>query len=70
MVKELVIFVHTYTRCDQKINVICKFHELRMFDSIVPKLLNFEQKQRRMDAQKMLRMFNDDPVLHKKVISV
>ena len=36
---------------------------------IVPKLLNFEQKQRGMDiAQEILTMFNDDPDLHKKVI--
>ena len=35
----------------------------------VPKLLNFKQKQCRMDiAQKMLWTFNDDPVLLKKVI--
>ena len=35
---------------------------------IVPKLLNFEQKQRRMDiAQKMLTTFNNDPDLLKKV---
>ena len=36
---------------------------------VVPKLLNFEQKQRGMDiAQEILTMFNDDPDLHKKVI--
>ena len=34
---------------------------------IVPKLLNFEQKQRRMDiAKAMLTTFNDDPDLLKK----
>ena len=37
---------------------------------IVSKLLNFEQKQCRMDiAQEMLKTFNDDPDLHKKVIT-
>ena len=37
---------------------------------IVSKLLNFEQKQRRMDiAQKMWMTFNDDPDLLKKVIA-
>ena len=37
---------------------------------IVPKLLNFEQKQYRMDiAQDMLMTFNDDPDLQKKVIT-
>ena len=37
---------------------------------IVPKLLNFERKQRRMDiVQKMLATFNDDPDLLKKVIT-
>ena len=37
---------------------------------IVPKLLNFEQKQRRMDiAQEMLTTFNDDPDLLKMVIT-
>ena len=36
----------------------------------VPKLLNFEQKQCRMDiAQEMLTMFNDDPKLLKKIIT-
>ena len=36
----------------------------------LPKLLNFKQKQRRMDiAQEMLTMFNDDPVLLKKVLT-
>ena len=36
----------------------------------VPKLLNFEQKQRRMDiAQEMLTTFNDDPDLLKKIIT-
>ena len=35
---------------------------------IVPKLLNFEQKQRRMDiAQEMLTTFNDDSDMFKKV---
>ena len=38
--------------------------------NIVPKLLNFEQKQRRMDiAQEMLTTFNDVPNLLKKVIT-
>ena len=38
--------------------------------NIVPKLLNFEQKQRHMDiAQDMLTTFNDDPDLLKKVIT-
>ena len=38
---------------------------------IVPKLLNFEQKQRNMDiAQEMLTSFNDDSDLLKKVIGV
>ena len=37
---------------------------------IVSKLLNIEQKQRRMDnAQKMLTTFNDDPDLIKKFIT-
>ena len=37
---------------------------------IVPKLLNFEQKQRRIDSTKeMLTTFNDDPDLLKKVIT-
>ena len=37
---------------------------------IVPKLLNFEQKQSRMDiAQEMLTMFNYDPDLLNKVIT-
>ena len=37
---------------------------------IVPKLQNFEQKQRRMDiAEKMLPTFNDDPDLLKKIIT-
>ena len=37
---------------------------------IVPKLLNFEQKRRRMHiAQEMLMMFNGDKDLHKKVIT-
>ena len=38
--------------------------------NIVPKLLNFEQNQRRMCvAQEMLTTFNDDLDLHKKVIT-
>ena len=38
--------------------------------NIVPKLLNFEQKQRRMDiAQEMLTTFNDNSDLLKKVIT-
>lgn len=37
---------------------------------IVPKLLNFEQKQRRMDiAQELLNIVNDDPDFLKKVIT-
>ena len=37
---------------------------------IVPKLQNFEQKQRHMDiAQEMLTTFKGDPVLRKKVIT-
>ena len=37
---------------------------------IVPKLLNFKHKQRRMDIpQEMLTTFNDDPDLLKKVIT-
>ena len=37
---------------------------------IVPKLLNFEQKQSRMDiTQEMLTAFNDDPDLLKEVIT-
>ena len=37
---------------------------------IVPKLLNFEQKQHRMDiAQEILTRFNDDPDLLEKVIT-
>ena len=37
---------------------------------IVPKLKNFEQKQRRMEiAQEILTTFNDDPDLLKKVIT-
>ena len=40
----------------------------RMAAKIVPKLLNFMQKQCRMDlAQKILRTFKDDPDLLKKV---
>ena len=38
--------------------------------TIVPKLLNFEKKQCRMDiAQNMLATFNDDSDLLKKVIT-
>ena len=37
---------------------------------IVPKLLNFEQKQRCIDiAQEMLTTFNDNPDLLKKLIT-
>ena len=37
---------------------------------IIPKLLNFEQKQQHMDIiQKMLTTFNHDPDLLKKVIA-
>ena len=37
---------------------------------IVPKLFNFEQKQRRIDiAQEILATFNNDPDLLKKVIT-
>ena len=37
---------------------------------IAPKLVNFEQKQRRMDiAQKMLTAFNNNPDLLKEVIA-
>ena len=37
---------------------------------IVPKFLNFEQKQRRMNiTQKMLTTFNNGPDLLKKVIT-
>ena len=37
---------------------------------IVPKLLNFQQKQRRMHiAQEMLATFKDDPELLRKVIT-
>ena len=37
---------------------------------IVPKLLNFKQKQSHIDiAQEMLTKFNDDPDLLKKIIS-
>ena len=37
---------------------------------IVPNLLNFEQKQRRIDtALEMLTTFNDEPNLIKKVIT-
>ena len=38
--------------------------------NIVPKLQNFQQKQRRMDnAQEMLTTFNDDPDMVRKVIT-
>ena len=37
---------------------------------IVPKLLNFEQKQRRIDiAQVILTTYNDEPYLLKKIIT-
>ena len=37
--------------------------------NIIPKLLNFKQKQRHMDfTQEVLTMFNDNPYLLKKVI--
>ena len=44
----------------------------RAAEEIVLKLLNLEQKQRRMDdiAQEMLSMLHDDPDLLKKVITV
>ncbi|EFN73466.1 hypothetical protein EAG_08786, partial [Camponotus floridanus] len=36
----------------------------------VPKLLNFDQKQRRVDiAQELLNAINDDPDLLKRVIT-
>ena len=42
----------------------------RAAPKIAPKLLNFEQKQHRMDiAQEMLTTFNDNPDLLKKVIT-
>ena len=42
----------------------------RAASKIVPKLLNFERKQRRMDiAQEMLTTFNDDSDVLKKVIT-
>ena len=42
----------------------------RASGKIVPKLQNFEQKQRHMDiAQEMFMTFNDDPDLLKKVIT-
>ena len=45
-------------------------HAKQFLGMIVPKLLNFEQKQRRMDiTQEMLTTFNDDPDLLKKVIT-
>ena len=41
-----------------------------MAEKIFPKLLNFEQKQRRMDiALEMLTTFNDDLDLLKKIIT-
>ena len=41
----------------------------RAASKIISKLLNFKQKQCRMDiAQEMLRTFNGDPDLFKKVI--
>ena len=51
---------------DAGISFGCFRHE-RTSAKIVPKLQNFEQKQRRMDiAQLMLTTFNDDPNLLKK----
>ena len=42
----------------------------RAAEKIVPKLRNFEQKQRRMDiAQEILITFNDDPDSLKNVIT-
>ena len=42
----------------------------RAATKIVPKLVNFEQKQHRMDiAQEILTMFNGDPDLLKKVVT-
>ena len=42
----------------------------RVAAKIVPKLLKFKQKQRRVDiAQEMLTQFNDDPDLLKEVIT-
>ena len=42
----------------------------RVAANIVPKLINFEQKQRCMDvAHEMLKTFNDDIYLLKKVIT-
>ena len=42
----------------------------RVVAKIVPKLLNFKQKQHCMDiAQEMLSTFNDNPHLLKKVIT-
>ena len=42
----------------------------RVAAKIVPKLLNFEQKHRRMDiGQDMLTTFNDNPDLFKKIIN-
>ena len=42
----------------------------RMAAKIVPKLQNFEQKQRRMDiAQEMLTTFNDNPDLLKNFLT-
>ena len=47
----------------------CFRHELAGA-KIVPKLLNFKQKQCRMNIdQEMLMTFNDDPDLLKKVIT-
>ena len=42
----------------------------RATTKIVPKLLNFEQKQRHMDTvHEMLTIFNDDPDLLKRIIT-
>lgn len=43
----------------------------RVTARLIPKLLNFEQRQRRISiAQKFLKDINDDPDLLKKVITV
>ena len=48
-------------------DVLCMIRAAR---KIVPKLLKFKQKQRRVDiAQEMLTQFNDDPDLLKEVIT-
>ena len=47
----------------------CFRHAERATAKIIPKLLNFKQKQRRMDiAQEMFTTVNEDPDLLKKVI--